>query len=211
MAAVVCRICSCVLPAKNRRKIFSESFHVKEQLKEVLGQNLSTLDECSQYVCYKCFNKLNRLSKIDFDINSRIYILKKERETIITDLKAKCIQNQSVQPSQRRVLDCTNAGSSTPLHTGKRIIMHTPTPRKVKMPKQVQSQGAIPAKRKLEISPGKVKVKNFLLDLIITHTFIIPVFRAPFMLTWVKLDYCPCSTCVTVTLFMFAIVIIIPM
>ena len=71
-----CCICWSIITPKQRRVINSPSFKVTAQLEEVLTKAISSSDK---YVCTFCFAKLNRLSKIDFDLENRIETLKKEK------------------------------------------------------------------------------------------------------------------------------------
>ena len=68
-----CCICWSIITLKQRRVINSPSFKVKAQLEEELTKAISSSDK---YVCTFCFAKLNRLSKIDFDLENRIETLK---------------------------------------------------------------------------------------------------------------------------------------
>ena len=99
--ASTCCICSKEISPKQRRVIHSPAFLVFQQLQEVLKRVIS---EDDKYVCTVCFAKLNRISKIDYDILNRIDALRKEKADIL----------QTLRVSQ------------------KRQIIHSPTPRKLK-------------------------------------------------------------------------------
>ena len=173
---VKCRICQVVLAPKNKRLIFSDSFVVFEELKEVLGYS-PTKDDClSNYVCYHCLSKLNRLNKISFDIKHKVDILKREKSTLITQLKS-LLPPVTVEKHARDGV----GGDNTPKCIAKkRVIVHTPTPRKVKRPllftpnaKRTTPRKAPsspcstkpltgpPVRRKLDIPPDTLKVTAF--------------------------------------------------
>lgn len=137
-----CRICLDILSKKQRRTIFSTTFNVSQQLHEVLGYVPRNLDGGSVYICFKCFNKLNKLSKIDFDLNTRLETLKNDKNKIIAEMRSGLVSNrqQVQQPSDSvtQVSTCAQQTStvplamSTPMKSKKRLVTHTPTPRKVK-------------------------------------------------------------------------------
>ena len=102
-----CCICWSIITPKQRRVINSPSFKVTAQLEEVLTKAISSSDK---YVCTFCFAKLNRLSKIHFDLENRIETLKKEKNEVLSALRGKINLTQN----------------------SKRQIIHSPTPRKLK-------------------------------------------------------------------------------
>eukprot|EP00105_Crassostrea_gigas_P026017 XP_011446790.1 PREDICTED: uncharacterized protein LOC105341785 [Crassostrea gigas] len=153
-----CILCLERLPKKNRRNIYSDTFHVNQQLYEVLGfvpeQQLSP-----QYTCYRCFNKLNRLSKIDYDLERKLSALKREKDEIINQLRPR----RNVLPSASVTSENVGGACSstyTPRKSNKRIIIRTPTPRKTK--KVLVQHTAQPKVRKRlsedQLTPSKVKV-----------------------------------------------------
>ena len=87
-----CRLCHESLPPKHRRTIFTETFKVFAQLTEVLGYIPRVDDGISKYVCGYCFTKLNKLSKIEFDIAHRLEALNTEKISLIKMLRAKYLQ-----------------------------------------------------------------------------------------------------------------------
>ena len=151
-----CRLCTERLPKKNRRSVFSDSFLVTKQLIEVIGCIPNRNDSCSSFICYRCFNKLNKLSKIDFDLQNKLTVLHIEKQQIISELRAKA--NFSSPPISEIQHVQTH---STPQKSGKRIIIHTPTPRKVKKCHVSTPAKIYPAARKrlgVELAPDQVKV-----------------------------------------------------
>ena len=68
------------------------------------------ISSSDKYVYTFCFAKLNRLSKIDFDLENRIETLKKEKNEVLSALRGKINLTQN----------------------SKRQIIHSPTPRKLK-------------------------------------------------------------------------------
>lgn len=140
-----CRICKDNNLNKYRRLIFGKSFTVSEQLAEVLRCQPIENDGKSPYVCQMCFNKLNKLYKIDFELKHKVDQLKKEKTEILSNLRANFIVNTDVAPVNTPVkaveaswpeTEYVHAASNvqTPKrsHTPKRLILHSPTPRKAK-------------------------------------------------------------------------------
>lgn len=156
-----CILCLEKLPKKNRRNIYSDTFNVKQQLYEVLGfvpeQQLSP-----QYTCYRCFNKLNRLSKIDYDLESKLSALKREKDEIINQLRPRRNVLSSASVTSENVGGACSS-TCTPRKSNKRIIIRTPTPRKTK--KVLVQHTAQPKVRKRlsedQLTPSKVKVCVF--------------------------------------------------
>ena len=87
-----CRLCHESLPPKHRRTIFTETFGLTNQLIEVLGYIPRAEDGMSKYLCGFCFTKLNKLSKIEFDISHRLEALKNEKFEILKMLRARYVQ-----------------------------------------------------------------------------------------------------------------------
>jgi hypothetical protein len=111
---LLCRLCHGILPKKQRRTIFGATFGVYNQLLEILDYVPHPNDGKGQYVCSMCWNKLNKLCKIENDIKTKLESLKNDRVVLITDLRRKH------RPQIR-----------TP-ESKKHSIVHSPTPRKVK-------------------------------------------------------------------------------
>ncbi|XP_062572276.1 uncharacterized protein LOC134234243 [Saccostrea cucullata] len=176
----LCRLCGEQLPQKFRRVIFSPSFKVFKQLSEVLNHSPCENDSLSRYVCYPCFNKLNKLEKIDYDLENKLKALEAEKSSILQELRYKHGLHSSRQVSTSTFKTSTGISSdhnSVSLPTSskvlatptkcttrtKRTIVHTPTPRKFKVqvtPRKIIS--AAPSSRKrlghLLLSPLKAKV-----------------------------------------------------
>ena len=174
-----CRICAEILSKKQRRQIFSDAFKVFGQLVEVLGYVPTNTDGLSKCICFRCFNRINKISKIDFDLNNRVDQLKVEKRNIICELRKNVSKpNQplvpapSDRPSERpnQTFHCVTSTvqNSLPSETqqaykqspakfkGKRHIKHTPTPRKKKVlktsPAKTVSFEIPKAKRRLNIA-----------------------------------------------------------
>lgn len=117
----VCRICGCQLPKKHRRVIFGDTFGVFDQLTQIIDHVASPCDGLSKYVCGFCFTKLNKLKKIDFDLVTKLDALRREKMEIVGNLREKHKQS-GIQ--------------KTPT-SSKRVIIHSPTPRKSKCKKSL--------------------------------------------------------------------------
>lgn len=136
----VFRVCCQTLDKKSRRTIFSTTFNVLQQLIEVLGYIPKQNDGLSYYVCSFCFVKLNKLSKIDFDLMHKIEALNNEKYEIIKTLREK--MNVTFTPVGK-TKDQTHHEKSTVADANderkpeclKRGTIHSPTPRKLKMVK----------------------------------------------------------------------------
>ena len=96
MAANGCRVCPESIPKHHRRTIFGPTFNVGPQLTEVLGYVPHQNDGLSKYVCGFWYTKLNKLSKIDFDLVHRIDALRSEKQDIIKVLRAKIVSRHVV-------------------------------------------------------------------------------------------------------------------
>lgn len=112
-----CRLCHGILPKKQRRTIFSDTFGVFNQLCEVLDHVPQLNDDKGKYVCGFCWNKLNKLSKIEYDLKTKLEALKEERINLLKTLREK--------------YNTQSSAVFTP-KTKKRCIVHSPTPRKTK-------------------------------------------------------------------------------
>ncbi|XP_069126748.1 uncharacterized protein [Argopecten irradians] len=123
MAAPVeaCRVCHNQLPAKSRRSIFSPSFHILDQLSQVIGYVALETDGKSKYVCGSCFTKLNRLAKIDFDLVTKLDSLREDKNKLVSELRDRYIS------SMPQSLMATPKSLKRP-----KPQQHTPTPRKSK-------------------------------------------------------------------------------
>ncbi|XP_033745060.1 uncharacterized protein LOC117337649 [Pecten maximus] len=114
-----CRVCHNQLPAKSRRIIFGPTFNVFDQLSQVIGYVALQTDGKSKYVCGFCFTKLNKLSKIDFDLVTKLETLKNEKQKLVSELRDKYLTNMP-QTQTPKSLKRTKP------------LQHTPTPRKSK-------------------------------------------------------------------------------
>lgn len=141
MTEIHCRLCQSLAPVKNRRLIFSPSFSVLGQLEEVVCSSVTELDGQSGYVCYQCFNKLARLSKLTQD-----------RENILKELKH-TFTCTNTQASSKYVSTPKKATPTTPRLKRVRVI-GTPTPRKSK-----RAMTTTPTKTsRKQLLPNQVKV-----------------------------------------------------
>ena len=108
--------CSSELPKKHRRVIFGDSFGVFSQLTQIIDHVAIPSDGLSRYVCGFCFMKLNKLRKINVDLVTKLDALRREK----TELESLLWEKHKQSGIQK-----------TP--TGKkRMIIHSPTPRKSK-------------------------------------------------------------------------------
>ena len=87
MVDVLCRLCHGVLPNKSRRSIFRDTFRMFDQLIEVLEYMPHSAG--GNYVCSYCFVKLNRLSKMEKEIVTRLDSLKNDRLHLLADMRQK--------------------------------------------------------------------------------------------------------------------------
>lgn len=141
-----CRICKDNNLNKYRRLIFGKSFTVSEQLAEVLRCQPKENDGNSPFVCQMCFNKLNKLYKIDFELKHKVDQLKIEKSEILSNLRANVIVNtvdvapvntpvkavEAAWPETEYVHADSNVQTPKRSRTSKRLILHSPTPRKAK-------------------------------------------------------------------------------
>ena len=169
----VCRACHENIPAKHRRVIFGETFGVFQQLCEVIGYVPRQNDSISRYVCGYCFTKLNKLFKIDFELQNRLDNLKAEKTSIITTMRSKFLAG-NIQPLSPKM---PHSSGKSPMQTTsvtvKHRIQHSPTPRKVKksmhitsprIPLPAQEEKTKVKRKRVSIqlfSPDKVKVFLF--------------------------------------------------
>lgn len=112
-----CRLCHGILPKKQRRTVFGDTFEVFDQLLEVLDHVPQLNDDKGKYICWLCWNKLNKLSKIEYDLKTKLQALKEQRINLLKTLreKYKPISSPAFTPK-----------------TKKRLLVHSPTPRKIK-------------------------------------------------------------------------------
>jgi hypothetical protein len=128
----VCRICPDVMPIKSRRLIFGPTFHVMNQLTQVLGYIPRSDDGQSKYVCGYCFTKLNKIAKIDYDLLHRLDVLRSEKQAIVSYLRNIMKNNLQLDLPNNTNTTLQNA---TATNRSKRELIHdSPTPRKVKRP-----------------------------------------------------------------------------
>ena len=84
-----CRLCHRILPKKQRCTIFGERFGVFDKLLEIIDYVPHPNDDRGQYICGMCWNKLNKLGKIEHDIKTKVESLRSERQVLIRDLRLK--------------------------------------------------------------------------------------------------------------------------
>ena len=142
-----CRLCSEKLAKKSRRLIFNQFFSVFEQLCEIVGHVPHVKDGESPYVCSACFNKLNRLNKIEFDLKNKVSELRIQKLSLVGELRKKYLTTSAAR------------SSSTPKKLSKRIIQHSPTPRKVKSRPEAEFVEAESKSEKKLHSPTHRKVQ----------------------------------------------------
>lgn len=152
-----CRICTEILTKKQRRQTFSDAFKVFGQLVEVLGYVPKNSDGLSPCICFRCYNKIKKIPKIDFDLNNRLDQLKAEKRIIITEFRknvkkpARLHLSPQFSAPSGRPSPVASAVTSETQHQiirerkpytytcspakfiGKRLIKHTPTPTKTKL------------------------------------------------------------------------------
>ena len=118
-ATELCRLCHEILPKRSRRTIFGDTFGVSQQLSEVLGYVPHVQDGTSRYVCGFCFTKLNKLSKIDYDILHRVESLRAEKYDMIKTLRSKYLSK--FQSCQNKVPspDVSTSMTNTPTRLNK--------------------------------------------------------------------------------------------
>ena len=172
----ICRICHELLPKKHRRTIFGDTFSVFNALCTVIGYVPHPDDKISRYVCGYCFTKLNKLTKIEYDLAHRLDSLTAEKNALIITLRSK--DTAVSQPLPAATLEVggkvgPQLPSVTP--TKKRPIILSHTTRKVKKPvtspRRILPQPGIssPAEviqkgKRISVnlfSPDKVKVSCF--------------------------------------------------
>ncbi|KAK3084067.1 hypothetical protein FSP39_007625 [Pinctada imbricata] len=140
-----CRICHENLPKKYRRSIFSESFGVFSQLTQVLDIKPHSNDGLSSYVCGFCFSKLNKLSKINYDLVNKMGMLQKEKQDLVLLLRTKYVTSIPATEDQKP----RSCGGITPrkkFDSNKRMLKHSPTPRKLKIRPNVGIRTPTPKK-----------------------------------------------------------------
>ena len=147
-----CRVCCENLPKKSRRSIFSQFFGVLEQLCEVTDRIPHACDGESPYVCSGCFNKLNKLYKIEYDLKNKVAELRNQKLAFLGELRKKYQNSRSSTPT------------STPRKLSKRIIKHSPTPRKVKRPASEETPNVTILCKEPDVAKPKSKKKLMLTD-----------------------------------------------
>ena len=87
-AALKCSLCFDVLLKKSYRNVLAQVFPSKDAICEVLGvsrQQLQAQSKC--YVCAQCFNKLNRLEKVNFELRNKLDQLRNEKVVLLQALR----------------------------------------------------------------------------------------------------------------------------
>ena len=128
----LCRLCHEILPKRSRRTICGDTFGISQQLSEVLGYVPHVQDGISRYVCGFCFTKLNKLSKIDYDILHRVESLRAEKYDMIKTLRSNYLSKFQSCQSKVPSPDVSTSMTNTPTRLNKCVGLHSPTPRKVK-------------------------------------------------------------------------------
>lgn len=85
--ADLCCVCDNLTSPKLRRLITGSTFPA--QILHLIEQEFHTGNKQSKFICNTCFNTLNKVSKLDQDIATKIPILKNERESLMGTLKRK--------------------------------------------------------------------------------------------------------------------------
>lgn len=86
-----CRLCHGILPKKQRRTVFGDTFEVFDQLLEVLDIVPQLNDDKGKYICWLCWNKLNKLSKIEYDLKTKL----QAEDEIKNNIQNECDKKQS--------------------------------------------------------------------------------------------------------------------
>ncbi|XP_061170768.1 uncharacterized protein LOC133180239 [Saccostrea echinata] len=171
MDAAICRTCCQTLDKKSRRTIFSTTFEVFQQLYEELGYIPHENDGSSKYVCYRCYAKLKKLSKIDYDLLHKLDELRKEKIELIKSLR----ENLTLDNVELTSVGVNvSASFTTPAELGtskdvfseedgskrSRPLIHSPTPRKVKRckPGLTKTPEKLRQPRIKLFTPSKIKV-----------------------------------------------------
>ncbi len=96
--------------------------------------NGTQLDQADKdlVLCRASFNKLNRISKIDFDLKHRIQKLQEERTLLVDGLK-------KLRDCQDTAFPGTHSHSTPTKNGEKTLIAHTPTPNKRKIQRSQNS------------------------------------------------------------------------
>ena len=89
-------------------------------------------DKLQKYVCTFCYTKLNKLSKIEYDIQHRVEVLKQERLSLIKFLRDRYVKHPSYGIKSTPDVVVGTSYTSPKQPAGKHTITHSPTPRKVK-------------------------------------------------------------------------------
>lgn len=77
-------------------------------------------DGLSLCICFRCYNKINKISKIDFDLNNRLNQLKAEKRIIITELR-----KNVKKPARLHVSPQLNAPSGRPSPVASAVTSET--------------------------------------------------------------------------------------
>ena len=186
----MCRLCHEFLPMKNRRTIFTHTLRISSQLTEVLGYTPRDDDGLLKYVCGFCFSKLNKLSKIEFDLKHKVQTLNVGNFSLLKSLWDKYLSTNAAIKSPRRQQFFTS--ESVPrnpklLDSRKRITYNSPTPRKCKKPllftpKKTTERTILPKrtvteeKKSADPQPKRVNVKLFLPSKVKVYSYNIHVF-----------------------------------
>ena len=95
MSALKCRLCLTILK-KTYRSVSGPAFPT-EAICEVLGITKQDLQKHKKksYVCSACYNKLNRLDKLNFELKNSMDKLIKNKKQLIQEM----IKNEIVTPS----------------------------------------------------------------------------------------------------------------
>ena len=135
-----CRVCDQNLQKKSRRSIFNQFFTVHDQLCEVIGRVPQPNDCESSYVCSCCFNKLNKLNKLEFDLTNKLAELQKQKISLVQELRGKYLNTRS-----------SRSPYVTPKKLTKRVILHSPPPRKSK----TRPEERVREETELQVKPPK--------------------------------------------------------
>lgn len=133
----ICFFCDKLLPKKRYRNLFAaQRLSFKKQIETITGFSTDCTEWSrrgwSKLCCDACFAKLNRLEKIDYELETRVQKLKGEREELIADLKS-VVRKEFVRPVSSSASP-EMSSMITPQKGPKRGLLRTPTPKKVKRP-----------------------------------------------------------------------------
>ena len=146
-----CAICdSIITDFRSYRSLGTEASRIYSSTLKELG-----LDSCG-YACKFCVNKLNRITRLDEEIRTKVNKLKETRVDIIKQLSSTLKQdNVHVQKG---------TPVKTPVKTDKKrdrkTVFLSPTPRKFKA-RRILPYSSPAAKKKLDNFEQKIYVDNF--------------------------------------------------